>query len=259
MLQDSIFPADGPVPLDATAAAVSFSPKSFTVNPGQTQTVTVSITPPKGLDAKTFPVFSGFIELANGNERFQVTYLGLANSLKNMPVVDNTNVFFGVNLPTMVDPDGNFFSTPENFTFVDDDSPSVLLRLNFGTSTLRFDLVDSNIKLNTTLNTREVEETETHVFERSVFSFPHNPGQGTFAKVKILGTLFEADFQPRNSDQDVSGRIASLQRRCADTNDVYAGRHWVQRALDPDPAVRERDYDPERLVSHPSSRAEGYR
>ncbi|TFK92708.1 subtilisin-like protease [Polyporus arcularius HHB13444] len=199
---DSIFPADGPVPIDATAATVSFSPKSFTVNPGQTQTVTVSITPPKGLDAKTFPVFSGFIELANGNERFQVTYLGLANSLKNMPVVDNTNVFFGVNLPTMVDPEGNFFSTPENFTFVDDDFPSVLLRLNFGTSTLRFDLVDSNIKLNTTLNTREVEETETHVFERSVFSFPHNPGQGTFAKVKILGTLFEADFQPRNSDQD---------------------------------------------------------
>ncbi|KAI0709562.1 pyrolysin [Cerioporus squamosus] len=198
--------SDGPVPLDATAAQVSFSPQSFTVQPGQTQTVRVSIAPPKGLDAKTFPVFSGFIQGTNANETFHVSYLGLAASLKDMPVVDNTDVFFGVNLPTMVDGQGNFFTTPENFTFVDGDFPSVLMRLNFGTPKLRFDLVDSNIKLNTTLNlnTRDVDEdeAETHVFERSVFSFPHNPGQGTFAKVKILGTLLEADFQPRNSDVD---------------------------------------------------------
>ncbi|RPD78695.1 subtilisin-like protease [Lentinus tigrinus ALCF2SS1-7] len=196
----SIFPADGPVPLDATAAKVSFSPKSLTVRPGQTKTVTVNITPPKGLDAKTFPVFSGFIQLSNGNESYQVTYLGLAAALKDMPVVDNTDVFFGVDLPTLVDGQGNFFSDPENFTFAGADFPSVLMRLNFGTPKLRFDLVDSDIKLNTTLNTRGVEEGGTHVFEREVFSFPHNPGQGTFAKVKVLGTIFEADFQPRNSD-----------------------------------------------------------
>ena len=219
LLQDSIFPADGPVPLDATAARVSFSPTSLTVGPGQTRTVTVTIAPPQGLSAQSFPVFSGFIELANtaagASESYQVTYLGLGAALRDMPVLDNTNVFFGVALPTMVDGAGNFFASPEDFTFVGADFPSVLLRLNFGTPKLRFDLVDADIKLNTTLNPRAAVETEgeearTHVFERNVFSFPHNPSQGTFAQVKILGPLFEADFQPRNSDVDVSVSLCWL-------------------------------------------------
>ena len=141
----------------------------------------------------------------------------LGAALRDMPVLDNTNVFFGVALPTMVDGAGNFFASPENFTFVDADFPSVLLRLNFGTPKLRFDLVDADIKLNTTLNPRAAVETEaegekarTHIFERNVFSFPHNPSQGTFAQVKILGPLFEADFQPRNSDVDVSVSLCWL-------------------------------------------------
>ncbi|KAI0745166.1 subtilisin-like protease [Earliella scabrosa] len=207
--EGAIRPALGPVPLSDKAASVTVLPKSFTVLPGRTQTVTVVITPPKGLDAKQLPVFSGFLEIANGAESYHVTYLGAAAALKDVAVVDNTDIFFGVNLPALVDGQGFFFTDPTNFTFVGDDFPQLVSRLNFGTAKFRVDLVDPAIKLATTLNTREAEaEAEgTHVFERSIFgfpifSFPHGPKGGSFAKVKTLGALFEADFQPRNSETD---------------------------------------------------------
>ncbi|KAH9929600.1 subtilisin-like protease [Epithele typhae] len=186
---DSIFPADGPVPLDATAASVTISPSTITVLPGSSKTV-------------FFPVFSGFIELASPTgESYQVTYLGLAASLKDMPVVDDTDFFFGVPLPSLVDATGNLSDEPSNFTFVGDDFPSIVMRLNFGTPVFRLDLVDANIQLSTTIPTRDVEDEASHVLSRATFSFPFGgPKGGSFAKVKTLGSLFEADFLPRNSD-----------------------------------------------------------
>ena len=205
-------PADGPVPLSSTAANVKFAPASFTVRPGQSQQVTVQITPPSGLNASDFPVFSGFLEIANAQESFQVTYLGLGAALKNAQVVDNTDTFFGEKIPAIVDANGNFITGPQNFTFNSTDFPSVVMRLNFGTAKLRFDLVDPNIKLATTLSKRS-EDVGKHVFERSTFSFPFGPGSGSFASVKTLGSLFEADFQPRNSDVNVRLPLGLLPPR----------------------------------------------
>ncbi|KAI0823378.1 subtilisin-like protease [Trametes gibbosa] len=192
----TIFPADGPVPLSSTAASVKFSETSFTVHPGQTQEITAHITPPTGLDPTTFPVFSGFIEIANAQESYQVTYLGLAGALKDVQVVDDTDVFFGVNLPVLTDAAGNFLLNATNFTFVGDDTPSVLMRLAFGTPKLVFDLVEPDIDIKTTLNKRS----DIPVLARSVFSFPNAAKSGTFAQVRTVGSLFEADFQSRNSD-----------------------------------------------------------
>ncbi|KAI0779500.1 subtilisin-like protease [Fomes fomentarius] len=206
--EGTIRPSLGPVPLSATAATVKFSPKSFTVQPGRTQVVVVSITPPKGLDAKQLPVFSGFLEIANADESYHVTYLGAAAALKDVSVVDNTDTFFGVDLPALVDGTGNFFTDPTNFTFVSSDFPQLVSRLNFGTAKVRFDLVDPSIKITTTLNKRDneaalhVEAEAPHVFKRELFSFPHGPKGGSFAQVKTLGALFEADYQPRNSEVD---------------------------------------------------------
>ncbi|KAI8993986.1 subtilisin-like protease [Trametes punicea] len=182
----TIFPADGPVPLSTNSATVKFSETSFTIHPGQTQEITAHISPPTGLDPTTFPVFSGFIEIANAQESYQVSYLGLAGSLKDVQVVDDTDVFFGVNLPVLTDGAGNFLTNATNFTFVGDDFPTVLMRLTFGTPKLLFDLVEPDIRLNTTLNKRTDSDAPS----------------GTFAQVRTLGSLFEADFQPRNSDED---------------------------------------------------------
>lgn len=189
--QGTSFPADGPVPLSTNAAGVTFSPRLFTVRPGQTQTVSVKITPPAGVDPTILPVFSGFIQVANPTESFHVTYLGLAASLKNTPVVDTTTTFFGVPIPIIVDGAGNFVTEDRDFTFVGADVPTILTRLDFGTRIFRADLVDKNLKLQTTLN------------QRGLFSFPQRPG-GSFARVKTIGPLFEFDFIPRNSDANVS-------------------------------------------------------
>ncbi|TCD66303.1 hypothetical protein EIP91_001549 [Steccherinum ochraceum] len=199
------FPADGPVPLSTKFATVKFSETSFTVHPGQTQKLTAHFTAPSGADASILPIFSGFIDIdsTDGLDSFHVSYVGLAASLKDAQVVDNSDVFFGVNLPALGASDGSFISGPANFTFVGSDFPTLVMRLDFGTPKLRFDLVDPNIKIKTTLNQRSEQ---THVLEKSVFTFPNAAQAGTFSQVKILGPLFEFDFLPRNSDvNDGSG------------------------------------------------------
>jgi len=193
------FPEDGPVPLSTQFATVKFSETSFTVHPGQTQEITAHITPPSGIDPSTLPIFSGFIQIASETESYQVTYLGLAAALINAQVVDDSDVFFGVDLPVVIDASGNFQNTTTNYTFVGADFPSLLLRLTFGTPELRIDLVKSDINFKPTIPTRDLDER--HVFERETFSFPQAEG-GSFAQVQIAGPLLEADFLPRNSDVD---------------------------------------------------------
>ncbi|KAI0744031.1 subtilisin-like protease [Daedaleopsis nitida] len=250
-IQDgNIRPALGPVPLSATAASVNVVPQSFTVAPGHSQLVSVLIAPPRGLPAAQMPVFSGFLEVANAEESYHVTYLGAAGALKDVSVVDNTDVFFGTKLPTLVNATGGFFDGPANFTFANGDFPSLITRLNFGTAKMRFDLVDPNLKIATTLSTREAEAEadERHVFERSLFSFPWPwPTSGTFAKVKTLGALFEADFQPRNTEvDDVTGfNELSISNKFANGTAIPNGSYRILlRALkvtgDP---TKEEDYE----------------
>ncbi|KAF8187464.1 pyrolysin [Pholiota molesta] len=162
----TIFPADGPVPLSATAASVTIIPSSFTVHPGQTQIVVAIFKLPRSLDPTTFPVFSGFIQLVGPT---------VSQSLKNKQVVDDTDVFFGVPLPTLLDASGNVQAGPANYTFVNGDGP-----------TSCGDLVNSNI----TSSLRSVARARWLPF----FSFPHPNGGGTFAQVKILGSLGELDL-----------------------------------------------------------------
>ncbi|KAI0088133.1 subtilisin-like protease [Irpex rosettiformis] len=184
----SDFPADGPVPLSNRTATVKFSNTTITVKPGQTVEVTAKITPPTGLDPAQLPVFSGFFQVANANESFHVTYLGLAASLKDAQVVDSSNTFFGVNLPVITNPQGDFITQPTTFTFVGQDFPELLMRLDFGTPKLLLDLVDPNENIPTTLNQPSTSKDQAS-------------GNST-TPIKTIGSLFEADFLPRNTDQD---------------------------------------------------------
>jgi len=124
----SILPADGPVPLSSSAARVSVNPSTFTVQPGRSQTVSATISGPTGLDHTTFPVFSGFIEISDGTQRFHVTYLGLVGSLIDKQVIDDTDFFFGVPTPVVVDNAGNVQGGPANYTFAGDDVPTLIWR-----------------------------------------------------------------------------------------------------------------------------------
>lgn len=117
---------------------VSFSQTTFTVSPGQSQTLTASFTLPK-VEASTYPVFSGFIQVFSGTEKLHVSYIGLAASLKDKHVLDTTDQFFGVPLPAILDSTGDIQASPVNYTFVGDDFPTLLFRCAPIYSLVKFD------------------------------------------------------------------------------------------------------------------------
>ncbi|KAK7019409.1 hypothetical protein VNI00_018064 [Paramarasmius palmivorus] len=88
---------------------------SLTVGSGQTQTFTATFTPPADIDQTTFPVYSGFIQLTDEEEQLHVAYLGLAATLYDKKVMDDTD-FLGLQFPLLVK-DSDEIDVPTNFTF----------------------------------------------------------------------------------------------------------------------------------------------
>ena len=125
------------MPLSTEYASVRFSETSFSVPAGGKRTVGVSITAPKVADPSTYPVFSGFINIASATagESVQVSYLGLVGSLKDKQVVDNTDGYFGIKLPALLNNAGDAQVNTTNYTFVGADFPTLLFR--YVTSLLR--------------------------------------------------------------------------------------------------------------------------
>jgi len=99
------------------------------VLPGTSAVAIVSITAPK-ISASTFPVYSGFVEAesATTGETLSVSYEGLVAKIKDLKIIDDTDFFFGDPIPTLLDSTGNVRDGPTNYTFADDDLPSVLYR-----------------------------------------------------------------------------------------------------------------------------------
>ena len=124
--EGDIYPATGAVPLTTDYATVKFSSTKFTLAPGQSKKVTVTIVPPAGVNKETYPVFSGFLEIASGSESVHVSYLGLAASLKDKQVLDNSDTIFGVKIPAILDSTGDVQANATNYTFSGDNFPTLL-------------------------------------------------------------------------------------------------------------------------------------
>ena len=60
-----------------------------------------------------------------------VSYLGLGGSLKSKQVLDDTDLIFDEKIPAILDSVGEFQTVPTNYTFVDEDYPSLLWRCVF--------------------------------------------------------------------------------------------------------------------------------
>ncbi|KAJ7772696.1 subtilisin-like protease [Mycena maculata] len=176
------------------AATIAFSGSNVTVHPGTTKEVVATITPPPGVNT-TFPLYSGFIHVVAPNETLKVTYLGVAASLIAAPVLDSTSNYFGIPLPTLIDASGRPQEGPENYTFTSSDFPFFLFRLAFGTPKLRFDLVSKDIALTPTIPSK-----------RSAFTWWWTQNAAaTFGQIKTIGPLVEFDYQPRSTDDPLSG------------------------------------------------------
>jgi hypothetical protein len=120
---------DQPVPQVPNAASINFYPSSFTLNRGNTQTITVKFTAPSGLDAKQFPIYSGWVQVTGGPTTVQVPYLGVAATMKNMPVLDASDYEFGYNIPVIMGPNDTVQSGIQTYTFQGDDYPTAVYRL----------------------------------------------------------------------------------------------------------------------------------
>lgn len=73
-------------------------------------------------------MYSGFIEISDGDQSFHVTYLGLVGSLIDKQVIDDTDFFFGIPLPFIFNSTGAVQEGPVNYTFAGDDFPIFVWR-----------------------------------------------------------------------------------------------------------------------------------
>ncbi|SCZ96448.1 BZ3500_MvSof-1268-A1-R1_Chr8-2g10200 [Microbotryum saponariae] len=79
-------------------ASVTFRPGRVTIQPGKTSTFQIKFQPPQFSAGQRvlFPVYSGFIMItADNKESFQIPYFGLAGNMRDMQIIDQTDVYAG--------------------------------------------------------------------------------------------------------------------------------------------------------------------
>ncbi|GJE92794.1 peptidase S8 family domain-containing protein [Phanerochaete sordida] len=182
---DSIFAADGPVNLTHTHARVHLSSAHITLPPGGSAVITATFTPPR-LSASTLPVYSGFITLTSTTETLRVAYLGAVGDLHARTVLDTTDAFFGYKLPALWNATGGRQVGVQTYDLGEDDQPSVIGRLAFGSPLVRADLVPADFKL--------------PVHARRGLLDAVRGNNTALAGVRTLGALAEFDYVPRSSD-----------------------------------------------------------
>ncbi|CAE6448675.1 unnamed protein product [Rhizoctonia solani] len=210
----------GPIPLVSNAATVTIIPNKVTVPAGSELPVVVTFTPPTGLDATKFPVYSGYIKaFGSDNTTLQSTYMGLAATLKDAKILDNTDALLGVKLPAITDSKGTPVPPAGSITSTMNGSDTAVLiyRLVMGTPLMRIDLINSIS--NVTTNQRRSSHLEAEVDPAKRCPVPSNPdstllersmkewllpseGQassGTLDVVNALGVLYQEDYLSRNS------------------------------------------------------------
>jgi len=146
----TITPDTFPNELVPSFASLSFSPSSFTIPAGQRKIITVTATPPAGLDAKRLPVYSGYIAI-NGSDSSSLSlpYLGVYGSMHSTTVLNAPATFLSSSL------DPNDTAVAANRTFVlpppghvndtmyvnKTDLPKAVVELAMGSALVRVDVV----------------------------------------------------------------------------------------------------------------------
>jgi len=213
---------DAPVPQVSNAAGVKIVPSTLLLLPGETFPVLLDFSPPSGVDPKVFPIYSGFIQISGGSTTVHVPYLGVAASMKNMPIIDDTTEFTGFVTPTILDQNMNVQAAPQTYTFQNGDFPTVEYRFVGGTPAVFIDIVAPNAKLGFTPNFVSKRSIESRRIQSTGSPSPgrsglwsiwcqltrgkgfgcggNGSGSNTFNNVPIIGNAFEMSLNPRNND-----------------------------------------------------------
>ena len=125
-------------------ASLRFSIKKFKLPPGKTQTVKVTITPPK-TDPKEHIFYGGYIVFKSKQPEIakdiSVPYFGKQGRQRDLPIIDN-------DYPKLVDTNGREFGPNDTFTYdhsVKNSSPTIRYRLLTPTAILKIELIDMNV------------------------------------------------------------------------------------------------------------------
>ncbi|PWZ01123.1 subtilisin-like protein [Testicularia cyperi] len=106
-------------PLIDKPATLVASPEVLTVGPGKSATTTIQITAPTDLDPRTYPVYSGWIQFQSqsrapsdlGTDDVLTTYLGVASTLSELPILDRSDYIYSGGLPQLVESDEKTYIT----------------------------------------------------------------------------------------------------------------------------------------------------
>ncbi|RSM17836.1 hypothetical protein CDV31_003262 [Fusarium ambrosium] len=154
-LQPDLFPlmaASFPNPIVEEWADISFSSSKINVPAGGSVDVTVTCTPPENVNGTLLPVYSGHIALTGSNSSLVLPYLGVAGSMRDIPILQPSQVYlanYNNEAPanktyTIPRPD------PANPPLTDrgdqDTTPNVYIKPTIGTAALHVDVLGGGAK-----------------------------------------------------------------------------------------------------------------
>lgn len=205
--KENNLPNMAPIPTIPQTAGVSIIGKQITVWPKLVNMFIVSIKPPSGVDASTFPVYSGYITISSSiGETFSIPYMGVAARMRDMAILDQSDDFFEVQIPIMLTSAGDIADPGSSFSLVGDDYPAILYRRAAGTPSLLADLVSPNITVRGAVQARSLSKRGTlWNWLKGIFGNRNNPpSTGTFFNVPTIGPIKNLPFLPRHQMAEVS-------------------------------------------------------
>lgn len=199
-----IYPAFYPNPTADASATLKLSDTKVTVPAGGSVDITVTPTPPLGLDETLLPVYSGYITINGTNgDSLSIPYLGVVGSMYSAPtMLDPDWTFLGDYInPLSPAPENTTFSVPLPTNSTSEPStsigyPTAVIQLNVGTPLLRCDVVPLDNSDNMT--TTEVLGVQ---ILGSVLKYPIDYSQRTYYISPFTGMLADGVVVPEGRYQ----------------------------------------------------------
>lgn len=128
-------------------AELSFSSDNVVVPAGGSSDVTVTVTPPEGLNKTLLPIYSGYMTLEADQQSLVLPYLGVVGSMISTPVLDARNVYLA-NYNSPAESNRTYtIPKPDPSAFINTDrgdqatTPNVAIQPTVGTAQLRIDIL----------------------------------------------------------------------------------------------------------------------
>ncbi|KAH6662632.1 peptidase S8/S53 domain-containing protein [Plectosphaerella plurivora] len=197
---DSPRPANFPNPIANETASFDFSSTKITVPAGQEAEISLTVTPPAGLDERLLPIYSGFINVTGSNGKsLAIPYQGAVGSMYNISrILSEGYVYLSTWTDGMLNPvpANTTFTipyprTPEPLSGVD--YPASLIELNTGSPLLRCDVIALGPH---NLNTTKVLGVDV---VGSLFDFPKPHVPRRYFVSAVTGTLEDGSVLPEGT------------------------------------------------------------